>query len=129
MPYKIIKISNNKIDKEHFKIGDILKCNISPQDLYYGSDDETKLWDCIICDFVTYNDSQKVPVIAILELSSEDAREFRLNEKEIRSYTKIGEIDNTHKLIVCSQYGYNDTINIKQYEEWVTKYKKDLIND
>ena len=107
MAFGVKRITNNKIDTDVLKLGDILGCKIIPNEIGWGVDKLQEV-ECIINDFVKFDDMY-IPTVIFLH--DEDCI-LRLNDKRIKSFEKLGELNNTHILTPYSIHGYND-INVK----------------
>ena len=109
MSFGLKRISNNNIDTNNLKIGDLIGIKIIPSEIGFGIDKIQEL-ECIIVDFTRFSDEFYVPTIMIL-LDEECL--INLDDKRIKSFFKIGELNNTHILCPYSSYGYDDiSVNI-----------------
>ena len=103
----IIKVSNQPIDKENIKIGDILECDIHSHDLFLYNTLNSK-WNCIVIDFINC-----IPLLHVINASND----VMLNNRIIRGFEKIGELNVTHNLVVKAKNCSDKTsINIQTYK-------------
>ena len=104
MGFGLKRISNNNIDNNNLKIGDLIGIRIIPNEIGFGIDKIQEL-ECIIVDFTRFSDEVYIPTIMVLW---DEECLINLDDKRIKSFFKIGELNNTHILQPYSSYGHDD---------------------